>query len=85
MDRSKLPARLVAWCQKIGDSDLLNAAVHIASVGDLSQVPRDLLERVRDRLARAQERNQFSDEADQQDLANVIAALDEVRALTPTN
>lgn len=65
---------------------LLACAAHLyGPQPDLSKVPRALLEKVRDRLARAQERNQFSDEADQEDLARVVAGLDEVRAKNPTN
>lgn len=85
MDRTFLVRRLAAWCERLGESDLLACAAHFYGKSDLSTVPRALLEKVRDRLARAQERNQFSDEADQADLAEVIAMLDEARAKTPTN
>jgi hypothetical protein len=85
MERSLLVRRLAVWCERLGEHDLLACAAHLYGKNDLSLVPRVLLEKVRDRLARAQERNQFSDEADQEDLAQVVAGLDEVRAKTPTN
>lgn len=81
-----LPGRLVAWCQRLDEADLLNAAVQIAAhIQHPERIDRSTLERVRDRLSRAQERGQFSDEADQQDLANVVAGLDELLKKIPSN
>lgn len=61
------------------------AAATIAATGDVANLPRPLLEQVRDRLDRAQERAQFSSDEDQQNLVEVIAALDEIRGQVPTN
>ena len=81
-----LPKRLIRWAQRLdGDTGSLIMCAALLAPGNLSRVPRKMLEEARDRLDRAQERNQFSGEADQQDLAEVIAALDERRTKTPTN
>jgi len=82
-----LAKNLVRWCQKIDGEDtgdLLMCAAMIAANRD--SPTRDLLEKARDKLSRAQERSQFSGEEDQQDLAAIIAALDELlREKAPTN
>ena len=79
-----LAKRLVTWCQRIDEEEgaLLMCAAMLAAEQD---PPRDLLEKARDKLSRAQERNQFSGEADQQDLTDIIAALDTLRSRAPTN
>ncbi len=81
-----LPKRLIRWAQRLdGDTGCLVMCAALLAPGNLAAVPRKVLEEARDRLDRAQERNQFSSEADQQDLAEVIAALDERRTKSPTN
>jgi hypothetical protein len=81
-----LPARLVVWCQKLGDDELLALAIEVAVCESHPElVARSKVEEVRDRLDRAQERFQFSGEKDQRDLANVIAELDRLLKIIPTN
>ena len=82
----KLPARLVAWCQKLGDPELLGLAIEVAVYEKHPErVQRATVEQVRDRLDRAQERFQFSSEEDQQDLANIVAELDRLLKTIPAN
>lgn len=79
--------RLIAWCIKLDDSELLSVAakVVLAHRTQPVRINRTEVEKVRDRLDRAQERFQFSSEEDQQDLANVIAELDRLLTTLPAN
>lgn len=82
---SPLPRRLVQWCQRLGDPELLMAASLVAGHGNPLNIPRNVLENVRDRLDRAQERNQFSGKDDQTDLAEVVAGIDGLLKKIPAN
>jgi hypothetical protein len=60
-------------------------AATVAGTGDPLKLPRNLLENVRDRLDRAQERGQFSEADDQRDLAEVVAGIDGLLKKIPAN
>ncbi len=79
--------RLIAWCIKLDDKELLSIAAKVALDHRThpERLSRVQVEQVRDRLDRAQERFQFSSEEDQQDLANVVAELDQLLKTIPAN
>lgn len=82
MTPDQLATRLMLWASRLDDGDLTTVAAHVSN---LMVVPRRLIEQVRDRLDRAQERNQFSEPEDQQDLAAVITELDQLLSNIPAN